>query len=277
PARHRTTRPHPPRWEAGSTGPTWPRPPCSPTSGRCTRRSVGCSMPAPRFPPRSSSGSRARRQRAALCANDSPAPCARTTPHRWKGEDVNEMLFADRQRLLELLRTHSFERRQVTLASGRTSNFYIDCKRTTLRAEGHWLVGRLLLERVLREAPEARAVGGLTLGADPIASAVSMASWMAARPLEAFIVRKEAKGHGTKRWIEGPALPPGTPVAIVEDVVTTGGSGLLAAEKATEAGLRVLGIFALVDRREGGREAVEARGLRLYALFDRSDFLGPEE
>lgn len=189
---------------------------------------------------------------------------------------MNPSLENDRQRLLELLRTHSFERRQVTLASGRSSNFYIDCKRTTLRAEGHWLVGRLLLDRILSEAPNVGAVGGLTLGADPIASAVSMASWMAARPLEAFLVRKEAKGHGTKRWLEGPALPAGLPVAIVEDVVTTGGSGLLAAQKAREAGLEVLGIFALVDRLEGGREAVEAEGLRLHSLFDRRDFLGEE-
>src|SRR5690606_16805081 len=166
--------------------------------------------------------------------------CSRTRPAQrpHSGEDiVNPSLENDRQRLLELLRTHSFERRQVTLASGRSSNFYIDCKRTTLRAEGHWLVGRLLLDRILSEAPNVGAVGGLTLGADPIASAVSMASWMAARPLEAFLVRKEAKGHGTKRWIEGPALPAGLPVAIVEDVVTTGGSGLLAVEKAREAGL----------------------------------------
>lgn len=189
---------------------------------------------------------------------------------------MNEKLVADRQRLLTLLRTHSFERREVKLASGRSSNFYIDCKRTSLMAEGHWLVGRLLLERIRAEAPTARAVGGLTLGADPLASAVSMASWMAAAPLEAFLVRKEAKGHGTKKWIEGPALPPGLPVAIVEDVVTTGGSGLLAAEKAKEAGLEVLGIFALVDRKEGGREAVEARGLALHTLFDRDDFLGEE-
>ncbi|MFO7155324.1 MAG: orotate phosphoribosyltransferase [Pseudomonadota bacterium] len=190
---------------------------------------------------------------------------------------MNDSLAPDRERLLELLRTHSFERREVILASGRPSNFYIDCKRTTLRAEGHWLVGRLLFDLIQREAPEARAVGGLTLGADPIASAVSMASWMAARPLEAFIVRKEAKGHGTRRFIEGPALPPGLPVVIVEDVVTTGGSGLFAAEKAREAGLDVRGIFALVDRREGGREAVEEKGLRLFSLFDRRDFLGEED
>ena len=189
---------------------------------------------------------------------------------------MNDRLGADRARLLHLLRTHSFERREVTLASGRRSNFYIDCKRTTLAAEGHWLVGRLLLDRILRLSEPVAAVGGLTLGADPVASAVSMASWMAARPLQAFLVRKEAKGHGTGRFIEGPALQPGTRVAIVEDVVTTGGSGLQACERAEAAGLVVAGVFALVDRREGGREAFAARGLALDALFDRSDFMGDE-
>jgi orotate phosphoribosyltransferase len=183
----------------------------------------------------------------------------------------------DRARLLELLRTLSFERRKVILASGRESNFYIDCRRTTLTAEGHWLIGRLLLDRILRVDPPVAGVGGMTLGADPIASAVSFASWAAARPLQAFLVRKEAKGHGTGQYVEGLALlPPGSRVAVVEDVVTTGGSGLLACERAEAAGLQVAGIFALVDREEGGREAFEARGYRLETLFTRRDFLGDE-
>lgn len=188
----------------------------------------------------------------------------------------NPLLESDSQRLLELLRRHSFERRHVVLASGRESNFYIDCKRTALLAEGHWLIGRLLLDRILRKDPEIVAVGGLTLGADPIASAVSMASWLGARPLQAFLVRKEAKGHGTRRFVEGPSLPSGSPVAIVEDVVTTGGSGLQAVERAREAGFRVSGVFALVDREEGGREAFEAEGLHLDALYRKRDFMGEE-
>lgn len=189
---------------------------------------------------------------------------------------MNPLLDADHARLLHLLRTLSFEKRKVTLASGRESNFYIDCKRTTLTAEGHWLVGRLLLDRILEVDPPVTAVGGLTLGADPIASAVSMASWSAARPLQGFIVRKEAKSHGTGRYIEGPPLQPGTRVAIVEDVVTTGGSGLKACERVEEAGLKVAGVFALVDRLEGGREAFESRGYKLESLFTRRDFLGDE-
>ncbi len=179
----------------------------------------------------------------------------------------------DRARLLELLRTLSFERRAVTLASGKPSNFYIDCKRTTLTAEGHWLVGRLLLQQILAELPEVRGVGGLTLGADPLASAVAFASWAAARPVDAFVVRKEPKGHGTGQWIEGlKAVPPGSLVAIVEDVVTTGGSGLLAVERARAEGLVVGGVWALVDRLEGGREAFERQGLRLQTLFTKQDF-----
>ncbi|WP_373048116.1 orotate phosphoribosyltransferase [Vulgatibacter sp.] len=189
---------------------------------------------------------------------------------------MNDLLAADKSRLLDLLRTFSFAKRKVTLASGRESNFYIDCKRVTLAAEGHWLVGRLLLDSIFRLDPTVTAVGGLTLGADPIASAVSMASWLGARPLQGFIVRKEAKGHGTGRFLEGPPLQAGTRVAIVEDVVTTGGSGLKACERAEEAGLQVAGVFALVDRLEGGREAFEARGYRLESLFTRTDFMGDE-
>src|SRR5579859_7833236 len=109
-------------------------------------------------------------------------------------------LAGDRARLLELLTELSFERKKVTLSSGRESDFYIDCKRVALTAEGHFLIGRLLLDAVRQKAPEAKGVGGLTLGADPLASAVSLTSWFDGRPLAAFIVRKEPKGHGTGQW-----------------------------------------------------------------------------
>ncbi|XXF80639.1 orotate phosphoribosyltransferase [Myxococcaceae bacterium GXIMD 01537] len=180
----------------------------------------------------------------------------------------------DRTRLLELLTERSFERRRVVLSSGKESDFYIDCKRTALLPEGHFLIGRLLLEAIRREAPSAVGAGGLTLGADPLASAVSLTSYLAGTPLAAFIVRKEPKGHGTGQWIEGmSALGPGAPVAILEDVVTTGASTLKAIERAKQEGLEVLGAFALVDRLEGGREAVEAAGQRLFTLFTRKDFI----
>ncbi|MBF5045574.1 orotate phosphoribosyltransferase [Aggregicoccus sp. 17bor-14] len=183
-------------------------------------------------------------------------------------------LMRDRARLLELLTEKSFERRKVVLSSGKESDFYIDCKRTALLAEGHFLIGRLLLEAVRAGAPTAEGVGGLTLGADPLASAVSLTSYLAGHPLPAFIVRKEPKGHGTGQWIEGmSALRKGAPVAILEDVVTTGASTLKAIERAQQEGLQVLGAFALVDRLEGGREAVEAQGHKLATLFTRKDFI----
>jgi orotate phosphoribosyltransferase len=198
----------------------------------------------------------------------------------------------DRARLLELLRTLSFERRKVILASGRESDFYIDCKRTALTAEGHVLIGRLLLQRVRLLPPPVHGVGGLTLGADPIASALATASflelerWRAeerATPhrseeppatYDAFIVRKEPKGHGTGQWIEGrKTLPDGSRVVVIEDVVTTGGSALKAIERCHAENLVPVACLALVDRQEGGREAIEEQGVPLQALFTRGDFL----
>jgi orotate phosphoribosyltransferase len=135
-----------------------------------------------------------------------------------------DALARDRERLLALLTERSFERRKVVLSSGRESDFYIDCKKVVLTAEGHFLIGRLLFDAIRKACPAARAVGGLTLGADPLASAVSLISFVAAQPLSAVIVRKEPKGHGTGQWVEGRSiLEAGDEVAIVEDVVTTGG------------------------------------------------------
>jgi orotate phosphoribosyltransferase len=181
---------------------------------------------------------------------------------------------SDRDRLLELLRLRSFERRKVTLASGKESDFYIDCKRTALTAEGHVLVGRCLLAEVLLVKPLVRGVGGLTLGADPIASAIALTSFLEGHPVDAFIVRKEPKGHGTGQWIEGrTTIPDGSRVIVLEDVVTTGGSALKAIERCRAERLEVVSCLALVDRLEGGREAVEATGVPLRALFTRKDFL----
>lgn len=182
---------------------------------------------------------------------------------------------ADRLRLLELLRTLSFERRKVVLASGKESDFYIDCKRTALTAEGHVLIGRTLFDRVRRLRPLVRGVGGLTLGADPLASAIALTSYLEHEPIDAFIVRKEPKGHGTGQWIEGrTTIPDGSRVAVLEDVVTTGGSAGKAIERCRAEGLLVVGCIALVDRMEGGREVIEALGVPLDALFTRADFIG---
>ncbi len=182
------------------------------------------------------------------------------------------MSSSPRLRLLELLRTLSYEEREVILASGQRSNFYIDCKQTMLTAEGHFLVGTLVCELLEQVEPDVRAIGGLTMGADPIASATSTISFLRKRPLDAFYVRKEPKGHGTQKWLEGEkSVPAGTKVAIVEDVCTTGASTLKAIERARLHGLDVRRVVTLVDRQEGGRETIE-REVPFNALFARSDF-----
>jgi orotate phosphoribosyltransferase len=183
-------------------------------------------------------------------------------------------LDGDRARLLELLQTLSFERRKVILASGKESDFYIDCKRTALTAEGHALIGRVLFDRVRRIRPLVRAVGGLTLGADPIASAIALTSFLHGEPVDAYIVRKEPKGHGTGQWIEGrKTIPDGSRVVVIEDVVTTGGSALKAIERCRAEKLEPVACIALVDRMEGGREAIEAQRVPLDAVFTRQDFI----
>jgi orotate phosphoribosyltransferase len=180
---------------------------------------------------------------------------------------------SERNRLLELLTELAYEKRKVVLSSGKESDFYIDTKQASLTAEGHYLVGRLVLAEIRGHFAGAQAVGGMTLGADPIASAVSLTSWLQASPLPAFYVRKEPKGHGTNQWIEGKkGLPSPAQVVVVEDVVTTGASTLKAIERCRSEGLHVLGVVALVDREEGGREAVEKAGVELRSLFRRSDF-----
>jgi orotate phosphoribosyltransferase len=186
----------------------------------------------------------------------------------------DDALAPARARLLELMTALAFARRPVVLSSGRPSDFYIDSKQAVLTAEGHFLVGQLLLAAIDRDAPAALAVGGLTMGADPLASAVALVSHIAGRPRAAFYVRKEPKGHGTASWIEGTrSLRPGMPVAILEDVITTGASALKAIERARLHGLAVERVFALVDREEeGGREAI-AREAPVTSLFTRRDFM----
>jgi orotate phosphoribosyltransferase len=177
-------------------------------------------------------------------------------------------------RLIELLRERSFARRRVILASGKESDFFIDCKQTVLTAEGHALVGELMFDALDELAP-CEAVGGVELGGCPLASAVSLVSFQRGRPLPALYVRKAQKDHGTAKLVEGDrSIRPGMPVALLEDVVTTGGSSLRAVDALKQAGLAVVGIVAIVDRLEGGRAAIEAAGLRLVSLATRRDFMG---
>lgn len=175
----------------------------------------------------------------------------------------------NRTALLRILATHSFRLGDFLLASGARSDYYIDCRTSTLHAEGGRLSGLVLYDLIRQHIPDAVAVGGLTLGADPlVANTASASAWEAiargddpsdpeTRLLHGFLVRKAEKAHGTGRRIEG-FLQPGAPVVIVDDVCTTGGSTILAIEAAREAGMTVAGVLCLVDREQGGRARIEA-------------------
>ena len=179
-----------------------------------------------------------------------------------------------RTRLIQLLKELSYERRKVILASGKESDFFIDCKQTMLTAEGHALVGELMFD-LLAELPPCEAVGGVELGGCPLASAVSLISHQKGRALPALYVRKERKDHGSAKLVEGDkSLTPGLHVVLLEDVITTGGSSLRAVEALTRAGAKVVGILAVVDRQEGGADTIRQAGLPLASLTARSDFMG---
>ncbi|MDI6616744.1 MAG: orotate phosphoribosyltransferase [Syntrophaceae bacterium] len=162
-----------------------------------------------------------------------------------------------------------------TLASGKQSNFYFNCKPTTLDPEGMNLIGNIIFDML--EDSQVSAVGGLTLGADPMANAVSIISYQRNRPIKAFIVRKDVKGHGTRSAIEG-NVEKGERVAILDDVITTGQSTLTAIERAREAGLIVDRVIALIDREEEqGRENIEKEVRRVDAVFTRTDIMALHE
>lgn len=167
--------------------------------------------------------------------------------------------------LERLLLERSVERGDFVLASGQHSSYYIDCRRTTMSAEGLVLIGRLGLEAIRGAGWAPAAVGGLTMGADPVAYAIAAASWQSGPVVDAFSVRKEPKGHGTGRQIEG-SFRDGMPVVVIEDVITSGGSALRAIAAVEGAGGRVLGVLAVVDRGQGGREKLEAAGHSVVAL-----------
>lgn len=169
-----------------------------------------------------------------------------------------------RDMLLPLLAQKAYRHGHFTLASGRTSDHYVNCKPVSLSGEGLALLGALMLEQVEEAAV---AVAGLTLGADPLVSAVAMRAALDGRNLDALIVRKEAKGHGTGAWLEGPLPEPGSRITVLEDVVTTGGSSLKAVNQLREAGYQVDRVVTIVDRQEGGLEAMTAAGLELHSLF----------
>ena len=178
----------------------------------------------------------------------------------------------DLKQLHALLLEKSVKQGDFVLASGRRSNYYVDARLTTMSGRGQLLIGTLGLAELDDAGWSPDAVGGLTLGADPIAYAIAHAAAHTYRNLDAFTVRKEAKEHGTGKLIEG-SFRPGMNVVIVEDVITTGDSALRAAKTITEAGGNVLGVLAVVDREEGGRERIEEAGYAVRALARVSELL----
>jgi orotate phosphoribosyltransferase len=179
-----------------------------------------------------------------------------------------------RQRLISMLRKLSFERRQVTLASGRQSDFFLDCKQVSLTSEGHLLLGTIMLDIIHKYFATAEAVAGVELGGCPLASAVSLTSFFRGKPLPALYIRKATKDHGTKKMIEGDkSIYSGMPVVLLEDVVTTGGSTIKAAKILSDAGLNPLGVVVIVDRLEGAKESLDQANLPYIAISTRKDFM----
>ena len=169
-----------------------------------------------------------------------------------------------RSDLLDLIVKNAYQEGDFVLSSGQKSSYYINCKQVTLTAQGALAVGRLLLAILPQDT---QAVAGLTLGADPIVTAVSVVSALENQPIPALIVRKQPKGHGTKAYIEGVTLPSEAKVVVLEDVVTTGRSAMLAVERLRDAGYQVEQIISLVDREQGGAEFYQSEGLQFKAIF----------
>ncbi len=177
------------------------------------------------------------------------------------------------EKLKELLKRYSVQYGDFVLASGKKSNVYVDCRLTTLRAEAMPLIGKAILEQIAELGWKAELVGGLTMGADPVVSAVARESLGTAQVLNGFLIRKEAKGHGRGQYLEGVREPGKLKAVIVEDVCSTGGSAIQAIERAREFGLEVVGAVCLVDREMGGAEAIEATGCGFASVFTMGELL----
>jgi len=175
-----------------------------------------------------------------------------------------------KEELLKLLKENAYRKGEFKLSSGKTSEHYVNCKPVTLNGRGLTLASVMLLEHVERDSA---AVGGLTLGADPIVSGVVVVAGLDKRLLDGLIVRKEAKGHGTEAWIEGPMLPEGSKVTVLEDVITTGGSAIKAVKRIRDAGYKVERVVSIVDRQENDEAttAMKLAGLELYSIFTLED------
>ncbi len=177
-------------------------------------------------------------------------------------------------RLAELLYHKSYQEGDFTLTSGKKSDYYFDCKQTALHPEGAYLLGRIFLDMLYTYEKYPEGVGGMTLGADPLVSAVIVMSYIDNRPLPGFIVRKKAKGHGTGQFLEGMAnFRPGQRVCMLEDVITTGGTLITACERVRDTGLEIGSILCVLDREEGGAENIVQAGFDLQCIFTRQSLL----
>ena len=181
-----------------------------------------------------------------------------------------------KEELLRLLKENAYRKGEFKLSSGKTSEHYVNCKPVTLNGRGLTLASIMLLEHVEKDSV---AVGGLTLGADPIVSGVAVVAGLDKRLLDGLIVRKEAKGHGTGAWIEGPELPEGSKVTVLEDVITTGGSAIKAVKRLRDAGYKVERVVSIVDRQENeeATTAMKLAGLELYSIFTIGDLSEEKE
>lgn len=183
-----------------------------------------------------------------------------------------EAIQAHKKRLAQLLVEKSYREGDFTLASGRKSDYYFDCRVTALHPEGSWLIGTLFNHLLLPLS--IKGVGGMTLGADPLVSSTTVISHQNQRPLAGLLVRKEAKGHGTGQFVEGLGnFQAGDKVAMLEDVVTTGGSLLKACKHVQDAGLEIVAVCAILDREEGGRELLHKEGFDLLSLYTRKELV----
>ena len=181
-----------------------------------------------------------------------------------------------KEELLKLLKKYAYKKGDFTLSSGRKTDHYVNCKPVTLSGRGLTLASVILLSAIEEDC---KVVGGLTLGADPLVSGMAVVSALDRATMDALIVRKEPKGHGTGAWIEGPDLPEGTKVTVVEDVITTGGSAIKAAKRLRDAGYDVKRVVSIVDRQENGEAdtAMKLTGLELYSIFKLEELIDAED
>jgi orotate phosphoribosyltransferase len=176
----------------------------------------------------------------------------------------------DKKQLLSILKKLSLQKKKVVLASGKTSNYYFDGRVSSLSSQGSYLMAKIILSMLKKDKVD--AIGGMTLGADPIIGAVVAQSFKQKKPINGFIVRKNEKKHGMQKLIEGPELKKNSRVVIIDDVVTTGSSTIKAIEAVKAIGCKIVRVVAIVDRREGAEENISKTGCRLESLFSIKDF-----